>query len=84
MNVACDDKEGTSFFYIAAQFFTSYMDSVRKLVTFSVFRRIVSNCRKSLNDFNCTSRKSGRGIGFLTLPKFTLLSITFEAIKYKL
>ena len=44
----------------------------------------VSNCRKSLNDFNCTSRKSGNGIGFLTLPKFTLLSMIFEAINFNL
>ena len=39
-----------------------------------------SNPGTQLKDFNCTSRKSGNGIGFLTLPKFTLLSITFEAI----
>ena len=32
----------------------------------------VSNCRKSWNDFNCTSRKSGYSSGFLVEAKLTL------------
>ena len=40
----------------------------------------VSSYRKSWKDLSCTSRKSGVGMGFLTLAKFTLLLMILVAI----
>jgi hypothetical protein len=50
-----------------------YCDDINKVeVSFLRFSGGVSNCKKSWNDFNCTSKKSGYFIGFLMEAKLTL------------